>query len=272
MNAKQPFFVHDKAQIEAYLRAAPLVHIYHLGDLDAFYWPYTCWYALPGDGPGGISALLLLYAGMDLPVVLSDFSPGATGDGAAALLKRCLALLPGRFYAHLAPGQAEILAGRYRLEPHGAYWKMGLTEPARLAEYAAQHDMGGVEQLGPEQAGELLAFYDEAHPEHWFDPRMLATGCYYGVRAQGRLVAAAGVHVYSPQYGVAALGNIVTHPDWRGCGLGTLVTARLCQSLQASVGSIGLNVRGDNTAAIRAYTRLGFTRVADYEEYMVEPL
>ena len=86
--------------------------------------------------------------------------------------------------------------------------------------------------------------------------------------------------MYSPQYGVAALGNITTLPEYRGQGLGTLVTARVCRELLKSSGSydrrhsydrriIGLNVRADNAPAIRCYHNLGFEKVAEYEEWMV---
>lgn len=37
---------------------------------------------------------------------------------------------------------------------------------------------------------------------------MLEAGCYYGLGREGRPVSVAGVHVYSPRYRVAVLGNI----------------------------------------------------------------
>src|SRR5438093_529591 len=83
---------------------------------------------------------------------------------------------------------------------------------------------------------------------NWFDPRMLETGHYYGIRQDGTLLSIAGVHVYSPRYRVAALGNITTRPAARGHGLATLVTAKLCQELLRSVDEIGLNVRADNAS------------------------
>jgi predicted GNAT family acetyltransferase len=101
---------------------------------------------------------------------------------------------------------------------------------------------------------------------------MLQTGFYFGIRRGRALVSAAGVHVYSRPYKVAALGNIATRPDVRGRGLGTAVTARLCQELlRAGVECIGLNVKADNLGARACYEKLGFVRVADYGEYMVEP-
>jgi len=71
-------------------------------------------------------------------------------------------------------------------------------------------------------------------------------------------------------YRVAALGNITTHPDHRGKGLGRSVTAKLCTSLCEDVDHIGLNVKMDNRLAVSLYRSLGFEVIASYGEYMVE--
>jgi predicted GNAT family acetyltransferase len=100
---------------------------------------------------------------------------------------------------------------------------------------------------------------------------MLETGFYFAIRRGGSLVSVAGVHVCSPQYRVAALGNITTRPDFRGQGLATAVTARLCQELRsAGIESIGLNVHAGNPGALACYQKIGFERVADYGESTLE--
>ena len=98
---------------------------------------------------------------------------------------------------------------------------------------------------------------------------MLETGQYLGLRRAGALVCVAGVHVYSPRYAVAALGNVTTDPRWRGQGLAGRAVAALCLRLQRECTTIGLNVHGDNAAAIACYRRLGFTEIASYDEYML---
>lgn len=99
---------------------------------------------------------------------------------------------------------------------------------------------------------------------------MLETGYYYGIKRGETLVSVAGVHIYSQEYKVAALGNITTHPQCRGQGLGTLVTAKLCQALLEKVEHIGLNVKADNKSGIACYQKLGFERIAAYEEFALE--
>jgi GNAT superfamily N-acetyltransferase len=262
-NFMQPVFLHDKLEVEAYLRRDPYLHLYALGDLDDFFWPYTTWLACR-EGQR-VEALMLLYSGGGLPVLLALANEGLAH--LRALLQASLPLLPRRFYSHLTPGLVETAAaGGCRLEPHGRYLKMRLGGFDKLV----QVDTAATEQFNSGDEAALKQFYAASYPGNWFDPRMLETGCYYGIRQGGEIVSVAGIHVYSPRYRAAALGNITTHPDYRGRGLGKAVTARLCQELCKTVDHIGLNVRADNAAAVSAYTRLGFAPYAEYEEYMIE--
>jgi predicted GNAT family acetyltransferase len=100
---------------------------------------------------------------------------------------------------------------------------------------------------------------------------MVQTGWYYGIRQEQAIVSVAGVHVYSAQYKVAALGNVTTHPSVRGRGLARTVCARLCQDLiQNGVEQIGLTVKTDNAPAIALYTILGFELIAEFGAYLLE--
>ena len=85
-----------------------------------------------------------------------------------------------------------------------------------------------VDLLGESDLLELDELYRAAYPGTWFTPRMLATGRYVGIRHDGRLACVAGVHVYSPTWGVAALGNVATLPELRGRGLARAACAALC--------------------------------------------
>ena len=124
-----------------------------------------------------------------------------------------------------------------------------------------------MEAIRRDDLEELTAFYATAYPGTWFVPRMLETGRYVGIREAGRLVCVAGVHVCSPTWSVAALGNVATLPAFRGRGLARGACAALCRLLlDDGIETIGLNVRADNEAAIRSYTRLGFESVAEYTE------
>ena len=60
-------------------------------------------------------------------------------------------------------------------------------------------------------------------------------GIYYGVRRGTRLIAAAGTHVISPQSGIAAVGNVYTHREYRGQGLAKVVTSAVTADLLRDV-------------------------------------
>jgi predicted GNAT family acetyltransferase len=65
---------------------------------------------------------------------------------------------------------------------------------------------------------------------------------------------------------VAAIGNVFTHPDHRGRGLASVLTATVAERLLERVPVVGLNVGRDNLAARTVYRRLGFVEVLPYEE------
>jgi ribosomal protein S18 acetylase RimI-like enzyme len=251
----------DKARIEAFLRKNAGLHIYSLGDLDDFFWPHTTWYGWETEGE--LQDVVLVYGGTRVPTVV-----GITEHPVALCerMREVISLLPPRFYAHLSPGVEAVFQGTHHVDAHGPHYKMALRNAARLADI----DCTGAVRLGPQDEDELARLYDESYPGHWFDPRMLQTGQYFGLRSGGRLISAAGVHVYSEQYRVAAIGNVVTHPAHRNRGYARRVTARLCQSLREKVRHIGLNIQADNDAAMACYRNLGFEIVVPYGEFTVE--
>jgi ribosomal protein S18 acetylase RimI-like enzyme len=246
--------LHDRETIATLLRHDPALHAYQLGDLDDFYYPFTTWYALDG-------ALALIYHSGGYPVLLSFGPP-------SPLITELLPLLPRHFDAHLSPGAIDPLAASFDITNRGLHLKMALPtpDPADAALAAAALTAKGA-VLTDADLPEILALYAAAYPGNWFDPRMLATGQYIGIHHDGELAAIAGVHVYSPAYKVAALGNVTTHPAHRGHGFASAAVAQLCQQLSSTVDTITLNVKADNATAIGLYTRLGFTITADYYEY-----
>src|SRR5713226_7873556 len=260
--------LHSKEEIEKFLRRNTFLHLYSIGDLDDFFWPYTTWYAFKGnhDDPDHqkITQLVLLYSGLPLPTLLGITKEPT--DEMYALLQSIIPLLPKRFSAHLSGDTATALANDYHAHSYGKHYKMALLNKARLAAI----DISNVVSLTVADLPEIEALYRASYPENCFDPRMLETGCYYGMRNGRDLVSIAGIHVYSPRYKVAALGNVTTHPDFRGQHLGTTVCAKLCEELLRTVNHIGLNVQADNISAISCYKRLGFERIATYEEYTFE--
>jgi len=173
--------LHDKVEIEAFVRRNPLRHLFELGDLDERYWPHTVWYALEGVDTSAVTPLT----------------------------------------------QADVPA--------------------------------------------LEALYRESYPGNAFSSQSVWTGWYYGIRDEDTIVSVAGVHLFSPSYRVAVLGNVATLPRVRGRGLASALCARLCSALLLQgVEHIGLFVKADNLSAIGLYGRLGFETVGEVGAYTLE--
>lgn len=219
-------------------------------------WPRTTWYGWrEGDR---LTQLALLYAqpGETPTVAARAEEPHAEmRDFLAALLPR----LPRAFYAHLPPSHLGVLEPAYRVGSHWLLTSMALPDAARLPDV----DAGEVVRLYEADRAELAVLYAAR-----VEPAVLAAGRYLGVRRDGRLASVAGLHVYSPAYGVAVLGNVYTDPVYRRRGLSLATCAQLCCDLRAEgIAHIGLNVTSDNTPAIACYERLGFVRVDEIGAY-----
>lgn len=254
--------LHDKAEIEAFARRNMLNHLFEIGDLDDFFWPYTSWYGWKAGDE--IQQLALVYGGVTPPSLLSY--PEAPREGMRYFLRALLPLLPRQLYAHIAPEVVDVLAEVYVVDPRGLHHKMGLANATALDAV----DSTGVVAFSEADRTALEAFYRQI-PGMMFNERNLATGYYYGVRDGEQVISAAGVHVYAPDYGVAVIANVATLPDQRRQGLSAEVCATLCKALLAQgIEHIGLNVKADNTTAIRLYERLGFIKTGEFGAYMLE--
>jgi ribosomal protein S18 acetylase RimI-like enzyme len=253
-------YLHDKSHLEAFLRKNVYLHIYSIGDLDDFFWPDTTWYGW--EKGGEIQAVALLYTASGDPTLLAL---SEQQNVMWELVRSIFHILPGRFYAHLSPAVAEAVERQCKIESYGKHYKMGLKNASLLHDI----DCTQVIRLTENDLEDMFGLYEEGYPGNWFNARMLRTKQYFGLRLKNRLLSVAGVHVYSEKYKVAALGNIVTHPHYRGKGFAKAVTAGLCQSLSEHVDKIGLNVKADNIPAIALYEKLGFEIVGTYYELMV---
>ncbi|MBK8257591.1 MAG: GNAT family N-acetyltransferase [Polyangiaceae bacterium] len=255
---QRTILLHDRTAILARLADHRALNVYAVGDLDDAFFPYTSWFALEENGQ--LRQLVLMYMGASPPVIHA-IAADREGD-MRTLLKSMMGVLPRCFYMHITPSLLDVFTDEYTVTSRGLHRKMVLVDRDKLD----QVDVSHAEPLTVANKREVTAFYEQAYPGNWFDPKMLETERYVGARVDGRLVAAAGVHVFSHHYRVAALGNIAVLPTYRGRGIGSVVTAAACLHLLPDCNTIGLNVHNDNTAAIRVYERLGFETVGMYEE------
>jgi ribosomal protein S18 acetylase RimI-like enzyme len=141
--------------------------------------------------------------------------------------------------------------------------------PPMIRMYVTRHTFqpyGGVAlRLLPIEIVDLNRLYGLGFTS-WLPSDSIANGVYYGVRVDGRLVAAAGTHVISHEARLAAVGNVMTHPAHRNRGYAKLTSAAVTQELLRTCDEVVLNVRSDNPSAIRAYEAIGYREYCRFEE------
>jgi len=172
--------------------------------------------------------------------------------------------LPKVFNAHLSSGLIDTFDKKNIDIYYGSNHKMVLKKkPVHINNTNIIH-------LKPENIEKINKLYSISYPDNWFDSRMLQTGKYLGYFIKDQLVGIAGIHVYSEQYKVAALGNITTHPNFRGQKISYKLTSQLCYELNKSVEIIGLNVNSKNIQAINCYKNVGFKIIGSYDECKIK--
>jgi ribosomal protein S18 acetylase RimI-like enzyme len=123
-------------------------------------------------------------------------------------------------------------------------------------------------RLLPVEIGDLNRLYGLGFTA-WLPADSVASGVYYGIRVGGKLVAAAGTHVISPDARLGVVGNVMTAPDYRGRGYAKATTSAVTAELLRTCEDVVLNVRSDNPPAIAAYLALGYTEHWRFEERLV---
>jgi ribosomal protein S18 acetylase RimI-like enzyme len=112
-------------------------------------------------------------------------------------------------------------------------------------------------RLDMDDLARLQALYGHGDV-YGFSGYQLAGGVFFGIEQESELVAAAGTHVVSTDYGVAVVGNVFTHPDHRRRGYGSICTGAVTGALLDMGLDVVLNVHATNQGAIRVYESLGY--------------
>jgi ribosomal protein S18 acetylase RimI-like enzyme len=222
---------------------------YALADLDPHYAADCTW--LVGDG-----AVVLIYSGLTPPVLFAHGEP----EPASRLLDQ----VPGGRYQFTLMGvHRDLLGSRLAPEFENSMWRMVL----QTAAFPGSSDSQAVRLDSSDLADILSLMADHPDRPDAFSETQLAQGVFCGIRRADRLVSMAGTHVLAPASDVAAIGNVFTHPDLRGQGLGTQVTASvIAELIRTGIGTVVLNVGMDNQPAIRVYRKLGFWPYRGYYE------
>ena len=254
--------VTDKRALHALLIQDRIAGAYLLGDLDDNYFDFCQWWGAH-RADGALESVLLLYTGLRLPAILTFGDPTGVEDILDTEAVRNG--LPAQFYAHVMNGHLAALQNHYNIGELRSMVRMGLSKAEFLH---PGDDLTGVKSVGHGHTASLMSLY-QYYPDSFFEPYQLESGFYFGAEADGELVSVAGTHIFSEEYDIAAIGNIVTHPDYRSQGHSRRCTTRLLEALFTKVSLAALNVERDNAAAQRVYRRLGFTDHVRYLEGMI---
>lgn len=178
-----------------------------------------------------------------------EFAPFLGVAGAGADVEAELGALVARDETVLLLGVAPELSPAWCLE--------SLGELAQLA-CAGRIEMSGgpeIVPLGEAQRAEVLALTALVYP-HYFRPRTMELGRYFGIYVDGRLAAMIGERLGTEHH--TEMSAICTHPDFEGRGYASRLTAFLTNDTLEHGQTPFLHVSLENPRAKALYERLGY--------------
>ena len=243
----------DKTKLEKFLYNDPVWCCYMIGDLDEPFATSAKWSSAAAPD-GGYSGVVLVFS-MYSPATVMSYGDTPAID---AILRTDG--IPDRPYCHLPVEHEKVFRERFDLRKTETMRRMFL----RIGNFTPVRADQPV-RLSVDDIPAMTELY-EHYPGHFFDPRQVAHGVYYGVRENGSLVSVEGTHIFNKKRKLAVLGNIVTHRNYRGKGMATACTSKLVQELFKNVDLVCLNVSDANAPAVRSYEKLGFATHTKYIE------
>jgi ribosomal protein S18 acetylase RimI-like enzyme len=247
----------DRTLLRDFLERDRLYAAYAICDLEDREFGRTRW-AVASEGDA-LEAVVLEYNGSTPQPLFVMGSP----DGIGTILRDVIR--PRAAYLAALPAVLPAVEAHYRVDPGPPMVRMWVDR-SRFRPYPAT-----VQRLLPIEIGDLNKLYQLGFAS-WLPSSAIAEGVYYGLRVNGQLVAAAGTHVISPNARIGAVGNVLTHVDYRGRGFATAVTGAVTAELLRSCDEVALTVRSDNPPALNAYRRLGFVEHVRFEERLIHRL
>jgi len=249
------FIVQPVREIQA-IRSLLLPRIeytaYALGQLEPALFPRTRWFWARGSTGTGL--VLHSRGGLgDASFVMGD------PDAVAAILS--IHPGPAQTYATCQPQHLEALREVYRLASQQTMIRMAV----RAETFVPETHLSPVVLNGMDIRRVNSLYGSEGGPSYYI-PEHIESGVYRGIVSEGRLVAVAGTHVVSRQEGVAVVGNVFTHPAYRGRGYATAATSAVTETLLNYCDHVVLTVDPANAPAVAAYVKLGYREVCQLVE------
>lgn len=194
----------------------------------------------------------------------SDAAPFVAVDVADAEAAEQMAQLVAAGESVLFVGLSPPLSPQaWRIEP--------LVHIAQMTCASRLHVNDGppVTELSRAQVADMLALTVLVYP-HYFRPRTIEMGRYFGIHDGGRLVAMAGERMGFDGY--REISAICTHPDHTGRGHAQRLTAMLTNDILDHGSVPFLHVSHQNGRAMSLYERIGYRFRADIPLLAVQRL
>jgi GNAT superfamily N-acetyltransferase len=216
---------------------------YAIAQLDERMFPDNDWYR--ASGPTGSALLLHSRSGLGRAMF-------AIGDPGA--LDAALSLHPGpRFaFGSLYPDHRKVVDKYFIVTRPQTMYRMSVTSDTFRPVADEARRLRGVD------APAVNRIYSVDGGPTAYRPSHLEEGVYYGIEVDGRLASIAGTHVVSRAEGVAVVGNVFTHPRYRGGGLATEVTSAVTRDVLEYCDLVVLTVEEQNSPALNIYLKLGY--------------
>lgn len=122
-------------------------------------------------------------------------------------------------------------------------------------------DMDAIVKLSVNDAGDLSQLINLVQPG-FFKEKTSSLGDYYGIKKNGKLIAAAGERFNLN--GFTELSAVCTHPDHTGNGYAQRLLNVLCNKNLAQGNTPFLHVVDTNTRAVKIYEHLDFKTRVDF--------
>ena len=158
-------------------------------------------------------------------------------------------LIPPYESAILVQADAIALPARFSVISTAALVQMIAEPPLQIVSDER------VQRMTRDDAAEMLALASITKPGP-FTLEALNLGDFWGVRIGGRLVAMAGERMKQPGY--TELSGVCSHPEFRGGGLGRLLSLYVANQIMARGEIPYLHAYASNAAAISLYESIGF--------------
>ncbi|MGE0058951.1 MAG: GNAT family N-acetyltransferase [Dehalococcoidia bacterium] len=241
--------ISDVDAVRSILETAPAYSAYALAYLDPHLFPLAEFY----QATAGDNRAMIMHA-------RGGLGPSTFTIGEPALVGALVQLHPGQRQAFLT---CETTHVDEILETHNLWRPQTMLRMQVDRDHFVRPDLHFAaniqcRRLIDADADDLNRLYALEDDGLRYSGRQVSDGVYYGVYSRGRLVSAAGTHIFSSIEGVAVVGNVFTHPDHRGHGFGTASTAAVTEHLLQSCRLIVLNVDPANRPARHIYDTLGY--------------